>query len=102
MVLSELVCVAGIFLFSNSWRGGLSPFETFLGEIIGLCCRTGLSAVFSSCCVAVLQACETRCVGPPSRLAVAGLFWAIFQTGYSPQRALQSREGLRFLDFLDW
>src|SRR5213595_2970496 len=78
MVSKELICVAGIFLFSKSWRL-VSPSGTFLGEIIGLCCRTGLSAVFSSCCVAALQACETIRLGPPSRIADPGLFWAIFQ-----------------------
>ena len=51
-----------------------------------MCCRTGLSAVFSRCRVTVLQACETRRVGPPSRIAVQGLFWAIFQIRYSPKK----------------
>ena len=59
--------------------------RTVLGGIIGLCCRTGLSAVFSSCCVAALQACETSRVGPPSPIADPGLFWAIFQIRYSPK-----------------
>src|SRR5437762_9110545 len=84
MVSKELICVAGIFLFSKSWRL-VSPSGTFLGEIIGLCCRTGLSAVFSSCCVAALQACETIRLGPPSRIADPGLFWAIFQIRYCPE-----------------
>src|SRR5205809_4624345 len=78
MVSKELVCVAGNFLFQNL-GGVVSPSGTFLGEIIGLCCRTGLSAVFSSCCVASLQACETSRLGPPSRIADLSLFWAIFQ-----------------------
>src|SRR5205809_624637 len=39
--------------------------ETFLGDISDFSPRTGWSAVFSSCCVAALQACETSRLGPP-------------------------------------
>src|SRR5213596_3872470 len=99
MVSKELICVAGIFLFSKSWRL-VSPSGTFLGEIIGLCCRTGLSAVFSSCCVAALQACETSRLGPPSRIADPGLFWAIFQVGPFPEELFCVVRINCFRDFL--
>src|SRR5437773_528922 len=91
MVSKELICVAGIFLFSKSWRL-VSPSGTFLGEIIGLCCRTGLSAVFSSCCVAALQACETSRLGPPFPMGDLGLFWAIPPLGWVRNRSSSANE----------
>ncbi len=66
------------FYFQNP-GGVVSLSGTFLGEISDFSRRMGWSAVFSSCCVAALQACETRRLGPPSRIADPGLFWAIFQ-----------------------
>ena len=69
------------FYFLNP-GGVVSPSEAFLGEIIGLSRRTGCLAVFSSCRVAALQACETRRLGPPSRIADPGLFWAIFRMDF--------------------
>ena len=63
-----------------------------MGEIIGLCCRTGLSAVFSSCCVAALQACETSRLGPPFPMGDLGLFWAIPPLGWVRNRSSSANE----------
>src|SRR5947199_7813043 len=73
MSREERFCVAGIFCFLNP-GGVLAPSEAELGEIIGLCCRTGLSAVFSSCHVVALQPCETSRLGPPP----GSLIWDYF------------------------
>ena len=98
MSREERFCVAGIFCFLNP-GGVLAPSEAELGEIIGLCCRTGLSAVFSSCHVVALQPCETSRLGPPSRIADLGLFWAIHKLDTS-QRVLLCREDRRSWNFL--
>src|SRR5207249_9389360 len=89
----------GEFFLSKSWRWVFRRLKSFLGEIIGLCCRTGLSAVFSSCHVAALQPCETSRLGPPSRIADPGLFWAIHKLDTS-QRVLLCREDRRSWNFL--
>src|SRR5437867_2230651 len=49
-------------------------------------------AVFYSCRVGVLQACETLRVGPPSRIADQGLFWAKSAIG-RPDRVPKTSEG---------
>src|SRR5207249_12261114 len=74
----EHYCVAGFFYFQILiWV--LLRSETFLGEISGLSRRRSWSAVFSSCRMAALQACETSRVGPPSPIRDQGSFCAQFR-----------------------
>ena len=68
------------------------PSGTVLREIIGLCCRTGLSAVFISCRVAALQSCQTSRLGPPSPIGDLGLFWAIPPLGWVRNRSSSANE----------
>src|SRR5207249_10481619 len=62
--------------------GSSHCLERFWGEISDFSRRMGWSAVFSSCRVAALPACETSRLGPPSRIADPGLFWAIFRMDF--------------------
>ena len=76
--------------------------ETFLGDISDFSRRTGWSAVFSSCRVADLQACETSRLGPPSQISDLGVF-----ERFSPEYILRfwisrTRSGSVFLDRRDY
>src|SRR5437867_9805803 len=99
-VSKELVCVAGNFLFSDPGRV-VSLSGTFLGEISDFSRRMGWSAVFSSCRVAALQACETSRLGPPPGLQIRACSGR--SSGWiSSQTALLYREDQLLLRFVWW
>ena len=70
---SAVLC-RGHFFISKILDGVSRLSETFLGDISDFSRRTGWSAVFSSCRVAALQACETSRLGPPSQISDLGVF----------------------------
>jgi len=69
------------FCFQKSWRASLAIWNVS-GRDYRFVAQNGLISVFSSCCVAALQACETRRLGPPSPIADPGLFLAIFRMDF--------------------